>query len=288
MFGQEVYSASNTLRRFDSAYTEHANGDREYYNFDHDPDQVRNNYDNLSDASRMNLALQLRSLKTPARKPNIGYRVPSSNGQQFSSGVQLTGLVDDPFAVGAVRLAIQDQATRKYWNGSGWVTGFRQVQAALDDPEGTVSHWQYRFEPSVENIPSDLVLVWAWGYDIDGNWGTARFRSFRMNFDGPLSNITLPRVQARLTGTIKFQGTAFAPNVASSTRFVLRRASDGTFWNGTEFQPGWTFVSLPVDNVGRWKTQLNLAAGGYHAVSYAVDSEGVVESKPQIVYFTSL
>ncbi len=288
MFGQEVYSASNTLRRFSSAYTEHANGDREYYNLERDPNQIRNNYDYLSDASRMNLALQLRSLKTPARKPNVGYRVPSRNGQSFSSGVQLTGLVDDPFAVGAVRLSIQDRATSKYWNGSRWVNGFRQVQATLDDPEGTISHWRYAFEPSVEDVPEDLVLVWAWGYDDDGNWGAARHRSFRLNFDGPLSDIRLPRDNAQLTGPVTFQGTAFASSIASSVRFVLRRSSDRTFWNGTGFQSNWTFVSLPVDDLGAWKTQLDLPVGGYHAACYAVDSEGVVESKPQIVFFTSL
>jgi hypothetical protein len=91
-----------------------------------------------------------------------------------------------------------------------------------------------------------------------------------------------------LTGTVGFQGTAFATNTADSVRFVLRRSSDGSYWNGSEFQTNWTFVSLPVNSVGTWKTKLNLGPGGYHVVSYAVDSEGVVEAKPQVHFFSVL
>jgi arylsulfatase A-like enzyme len=285
IFGKSVCAATNAMRRYDSVYVEHPNGEREYYDLASDPHQLENIYDSMSIVGKSTLELQLRSLKTD-RNPRVGVSHPFENGVMHQGGLQINGIADAPQGVSAVRVALQDQVTGKFWDGSQWVDGFRQVGANVENQFGIITKWSLGFEPDEENLPEGLVFAWVWSYDSMGRFSNSFYRSFRIEAGLPASKIITPVVKSAMTGTVKCEGTAFSTGQAKLVRFVLRRASDGQFWNGNDFQAPWTFVELPIAQDGGWQQSVDLAPGDYFAVSYTVDKADGYQRKPTIHFFT--
>ena len=285
IFGKSILAATNAMRRYDSMYIEHPNGEREYYDLANDPLQLENTFDALSIVGKSALELQLRSLKTDGA-PKVGVSYPAKNAVMHQSGLQIRGIADAPKGVSAVRVALQDQVTGKFWDGEQWVDGFRQVGANVENQFGMIAKWSVGFEPTEENIPEGLVLAWAWSYDSMGRFSNSFYRSFRIEAGGPESTVISPMVKSVLTGSVKCEGTAFSSGQIKLVRFVLRRASDGHYWNGNEFQAEWKFIELPVAQDGSWSQTVNVEPGNYFAVSYAVDHADGYERTPAINFFT--
>ena len=284
IFGNPVLCAANTMRRFDSSYTEHATGDFEYYDLSDDPLQLNNSYSSLSIVGQASLALQLRSLKTDGN-PQVGVSLPETNGEIFPGGVELGGIIDAPFGVAAVRLAVFDQASGKFWDGRRWQADFRQVAADVGRTTSMVSTWSYEFRPSNGQLPGGTVMTWAWGYDLMGRYTPPATRSFALETSPPTSTIVSPRHFARVRTVFDIHGTAFSSNQADLVRCVVRRKHDGQYFNGTSFQADWTFMPVPVAADGTWSTAVELEPGEYFVATYAIDQSGVRETKPQLNLF---
>lgn len=285
IFGKTVCAATNAMRRHDSVYIEHPNGDREYYDLANDPFQLNNTYDSLSIVGKTALEIQLRLLKSDGG-PKVGVSYPDKNAVLHQGGLRISGVADAPKGISAVRVALQDQQTGKFWNGSQWTDGFQQVGANVENQFGMISKWSIGFEPADENLPEGLVLAWVWSYDSVGRFSNSFYRSFRIEAGTPKSKIITPIVRSVMTGTVKCEGTAFSTGQIKLVRFIVRRASDGKYWDGESFQTAWKFLELPVAQDGTWHKSVNLAAGDYFAVSYAVDHADQYEKKPAVHFFT--
>lgn len=284
IIGQTICSAGNAMRRYDSVLIEHPTGDREYYDLSQDPFQLENTYDSFSVVGKSALEFQLRSLKTD-RRPSVGISCPFHNETEYVGGFQLHGIADAPSGITAVRVALQDSETGKFWTGTQWLDGFRQVNAKLENRLGMIGKWSLGFQPSAENLPQGSVLVWAWSYDSVGRYSTSFFRSFRIEAGLPESKIIAPLVKSTMTSPVKFTGTAFSTDQIEHVRFTIRRASDGAYWNGADFQTDWAFVELPVEQDGSWAESVDLDPGEYFAISYAADGAGEFEETPEVNYF---
>ena len=284
IFGNPVLCAANTMRRFDSVYTEHATGDFEYYDLSEDPLQLTNSYSSLSMVERTVLGLGLRSLKTDG-DPQIGISSPEIDGQNFDGKVNLNGIVDAPFGTASVRLALLDQASGKFWNGSSWQVGFRQVSADVGRKTSMVSTWDYAFLPAEDQLPSGTVRTWVWGYDLAGRYTSPTSRSFTLETSPPTSEIVNPRQFATMRTRFQVRGNAFSSNQADHVRCIIRRKADGQYYTGTGFQAAWTFLPSPVALDGTWSTAVELAPGEYFVASYAIDQSGVREAEPQVHFF---
>ena len=284
--GKQILCAGNTMRRYDTVYTEHPNGDFEYYDLNEDPQQLENAYPTLSVVGRTTLAMQLRSLKTDGG-PQIGISFPEANEEIFDGGARLNGIVDTPMGVISVRIALLDRATGKFWDGSQWLDGFRQVDAQVARTAGLVTTWSYNFQPSEDQLPGGLVSTWAWGYDLVGRFSEPAIRSFGLRSSPPTSEIISPGRFDRVSSNVTIRGTAISSRQADLVRVVVRRQSDGMYWNGTDFQSDWTFEPVPVAADGSWSTSIEfLAPGGYFAATYAIDRSGARELTPQVNFFT--
>lgn len=119
-----------------------------------------------------------------------------------------------------------------------------------------------------------------------GRFSNSFYRSFRIEAGTPKSTIITPRVKTVMTGTIKCEGTAFSTGQAKLVRFIIRRASDGQYWDGNDFQAAWTFIELPIAQDGSWEKSVSVEPGDYFAVSYAVDEKDQYERAPVVHFFT--
>jgi arylsulfatase A-like enzyme len=285
IFGQTVSSAANAMRRYDTVYVEHPNGEREFYDLAKDPLQLENTYDSLSIVGKAFLSTQLRSLKSDS-PPKVGVDFPHKSGEVHKGGLRINGIADAPRGVIAVRLALQDRANGKFWNGTEWVDDFQQVSAKIENQFGMIANWSYGFEPSQEQLPKDLVLAWVWSYDAVGRYSNSYHRSFRIEASGPESTIETPLANSKMTGVVTCHGTAFSTGQMRLVRFIIRRSDDGQYWNGTTFQKKWTFSELPVAQDGSWSQSVDLKPDDYFAISYAVDFADGYERTPAIHFFS--
>ena len=282
IFGHSVLCAANTMRRYDTVYTEHANGDQEYYDLNSDPLQLDNSYSSLSSVGKAALALQLRSLKTDD-DPIVGISSPTENSEPFVGEVNLNGIIDAPAGALEVRVSLLDSATRRFWNGNAWVSDFQQVSATVNRTS-MLSEWNYNFNPA-GNMPGGTVQVWVWGYDLAGRFTTPATTSFQLQTSPPVSEILNPAHFATVSNELNVYGNASSSNGAELVRLVIRRRSDGLYFNGIDFQSNWTFMPIPVTEDGTWDASIELDAGAYFAVTYAIDRSGAREQVPQVNLF---
>ena len=282
IFGHSVLCAANTMRRYDTVYTEHANGDQEYYDLNSDPLQLDNSYSSLSSVGKAALALQLRSLKTDD-DPIVGISSPTENSEPFVGEVNLNGIIDAPAGAIEVRVSLLDSATRRFWNGNAWVSDFQQVSATVNRTS-MLSEWNYNFNPA-GNMPGGTVQVWVWGYDLAGRFTTPATTSFQLQTSPPVSEILNPAHFATVSNELNVYGNASSSNGAELVRLVIRRRSDGLYFNGIDFQSNWTFMPIPVTEDGTWDASIELDSGAYFAVTYAIDRSGAREQVPQVNLF---
>lgn len=76
--------------------------------------------------------------------PDGTLTVPAVN-QVFPLGpVAMSGTATDNAGVGGVKVAIRNNATMQWWNGTGW-GAFQYVNTTVDTPGGTSTGWSYTF-----------------------------------------------------------------------------------------------------------------------------------------------
>ena len=163
--GQPVESASTALRMPGSVYTEWANGEKDFFDLEHDPHQLHNIYENLHDSTKDFFAFRLRRLKNPTHKSEARFSVPFEFQEQLEEGQSLRGLAEDSQGVEQVRLSIYDMERDQFWNGIEWQTDFVQVNANLENPGGQLTFWNFDFMPVGENAAAGDILAWVWSFD---------------------------------------------------------------------------------------------------------------------------
>ena len=163
--GQPVESAATALRMPGSVYTEWANGEKDFFDLEHDPHQILNIYEYLHPATKDFFEFRLRRLKNPNQKSEARFSVPFEFQEQLEEGQALRGLAEDSEGVEHVRLSIYDMERDQFWNGIEWQTDFVQVNASLENPGGQITFWNFDFMPVGENAASGDILAWVWSFD---------------------------------------------------------------------------------------------------------------------------
>ncbi len=273
--GRETFSATNSLRLPNAVYTEYANGEHEYYDFADDPHQLENGFDELSEAAKIALAIEIRSLKNVDSLATARFTVPSVKDEVFEGGVRLSGLAEDSMGIEEVKLAIVDLESGRYWNGMQWSEGFVQTRAELQNRGGLLSHWSYLFEPGLDGLPSGSIGVWVWGFDKNREFGSPDRRVFKLQFGLPTASVVFPGDRDQLQSPIHFRGEAIATAGVDHVQLVVRNASRATYWDGSELVEEWNVIDITPDADGQWRFSADLPAGRYNVAVFAVDHVGV-------------
>ena len=281
--GKNLLTVGTSLRTFDGSYTEHANGEYEYYRTDVDPQELVNVYDELSPFDQLAFSFLLKSLKNSNLPAIARFAVPAVDHLEFNGGVRLHGLAEDAIGIDAVRLAIQDRETGLYWDGERWNRSFAQVSAQLATRETGLTEWSYLFQPPAQQLPIGNVGVWAWGYDAAGRFGSPQKRVLRLRQSGPVTDIRFPIKNDILNGEIVTRGQAFATQGIDRVLVFVRDIDSGLFWNGDGFSETTTSLVAELDS-GEWRLALNLPTGRYRLSSRAIGTDRVGSSIARVEF----
>lgn len=274
--GRTKPAASNTLRLPNAMYTEWADGDRDFFDLTSDPQQLTNRFDDLSFTDKIILESLLRSLKNPARKPKARFSLPFVSGEEIAHGGELFGLAEDPVGVRRVRLLIQHDQTKGYWNGALWQAEPVLVDANLDAPDHQLTFWRYPLSSSMSVDEQGTYSVWTWAYDQELNYDNPSYSSFRFDNEGPTLELHQPDPGATITGVTLISGLASDNVEVATVKLLIRNLATNEYWNGEEFQSRRVFLAVEPNWRGAWKYRSRLPSGNYGLRVSAEDTSGNV------------
>ena len=151
VFDSVCQCAYAALRTTDELYVHWANGQREYYDLQLDPNQMDNQWKDLEKPQRRSFERRLRAARVATSNSMAGRPTesvvtlsnPSRWEQMAGNDFMITGMTEDDRAVDTVRLTIQHPETKKYYNGDAWQVKETQVDADLANRGGIMSVWSY-------------------------------------------------------------------------------------------------------------------------------------------------
>jgi hypothetical protein len=282
-FGFQAFGASTTLRKTDSVYTEWANGDRDFFDLETDPEQLVNTYDELDSLTQDTLSLSLRLLKNPDQPPKARFSSPYLQGQTISVGSHLRGLAEDSLGVAGVSLAVYDIDAKRYWSGMGWQDSFVLLDTELENPNGQITFWNYTKMPTGADLVPGTVAVWAWA----SNESVCQLPATpaRFTFDQTPPEVTFDVPEPSFTGPALLEGTTVDNVAVEAVRVFIRQRSTGLYWNGEAFQEAEAYSATQSDKASHWELMISLPIGQYLATAQAIDQSGYLSEPSSVQEF---
>jgi Bacterial pre-peptidase C-terminal domain len=153
----------------------------------------------------------------------------------------------------------------QYWNGSAWQASYASPLATLVTPFPASSFWSYVFDPPQTG---GTYYTSAVAVDAAGNFASTPWVPFTIPDSTPPA-ATISTTQSGLTLNVTGQATDNSGLYGVS--IAVYRYSDGTFFNGTTWQAGFTTVlatlASPGAAVSNYSRSFNLPGAGYYLVS---------------------
>lgn len=217
-----------------------------------------------------------------------------SNGQTVSaSPVLLSGSATDDVGVAGVRIAIRDNGTMLWWNGSGWQSGYTTLLAGLDDAGATSTEWTYSFAGAIPGTYGFQVAAVDAAGNVDPTKPWSTFTYAQPDGADPNGTVTAPTPNQSFplaNGTITFGGEASDDVGVTSVRVAIRDTVNLQWWNGTGWQSGFASVEASLAAPGAasttWSLEWNPPATGNFAIQVAAwDAAGKVDpTKPWVPF----
>jgi len=115
----------------------------------------------------------------PDADPTVSITTPSA-GTTVASPVTMAGSASDDLGVSQVLVSIQDQATGRYWNGTGFQLAVTNVAATLASPGSASTGWSYTFDLGASPPSSAPYVLSVKSVDSSGQVSTPSTRNFRV------------------------------------------------------------------------------------------------------------
>ncbi len=286
---QTIYATYSAIRTNSEYYVEWSDGSREYYDLALDPLQIQNSFSTLDDFSKDSLAAELRTSKPPI-VPLTRKSEPRNRHQ--GNCVTMRGVAEDDDGISSVKLVIKDTETNLFWDGTQWSESYSRVDATLENLDGTITEWTYKFE----SAPSETHRrFWfsARAYSSTGGFSTVFSDWFLSDNVLPTAEFTFPLRDAVVpSGTLELRGVASDDiGIRRINLTVFDKATGNTWDPETESwvdrrvliqanlespeqpQTNWTFSFDP-----QGVTSIRVSARAY-------DSRENISASPDVVYF---
>ncbi len=183
--------------------------------------------------------------------PDATASVPAVNGQVLTDAQPtLEGTATDNVGIGQVLVAIRNNATNQWWNGTGW-GGWATHQATLTSPGASSTGWSYVF-----NGPGDgQYALWVRADDTSGNQDPTKvWRPFSIltgggtDVEDPNATVTTPTSnQSFPSTTVNMSGTATDDVGVAKVDIAIRNTATSQWWTGTGWG-SWTVLETTLDN----------------------------------------
>jgi arylsulfatase A-like enzyme len=283
---QTIHLGSNSVRFYESSYTEWADGTSEYFNLRFDPLQLSNLFQNLTQEQKSYFSNYLRVLKKAPHIPKVSFSDPFNFNELVRNDHAILGMAEDASGVDSVKLTIRRISDFQYWSGRSWQVDPIRVDAELTNPGQQLTSWRYKNTPAV-NSSDELVGVWARVYDDEGNYNpVVPGQLMRFDMDEPDTTILAPALGSNVSDRPTVSGTSYDSRSVLMMKLVVKNLDNAQYWNGSAWQTDWTSVLIPVSN-GKWYYQLpSLPQGGLIYIgARGVDDSGNLEFVPEKTYF---
>ncbi|MDI6791475.1 MAG: Ig-like domain-containing protein, partial [bacterium] len=160
----------------------------------------------------------------PASKVTSSY-----DGAVLGNLSQISGTASDNLGVSKVEVSIQRSGTGRYFTGTGWSPTQTWLQAA-----GTNS-WIY--DLSVKIVEDDHYLITSRATDIAGNVESPTVTiTVIIDTISSVSTITSPTDGQEINYLGQISGIAADDGGVAQVGVSIRRISNGTYWNGSNWQ----------------------------------------------------
>lgn len=277
--GNSAPAASNSLRLSTAMYTEWANGDKDFFDFASDPNQLTNRYDELDLIDQVVLEAWMKSMKNPVKLAKARFTAPFVAREDLAHGGELFGLAEDPVGVKQVKLQIYHHQSRRYWNGVTWQTDPVLINAELDGPDQQLTFWRFSLAREMSMDLKGIISVSAWALDREGQFAKPSRASFQFDNEFPTVVLNSPRPGAVVNGESVIRGTASDNVEVAKVNVLIRDLTSNQYWNGQELQSRRTFLSVDPDWRGNWQYVANLPVGSYGTRVVAEDTSGNVSQE---------
>ncbi|MEM7453847.1 MAG: sulfatase, partial [Planctomycetota bacterium] len=286
--GQRIDFVYTGLRMHDSIFINWFNGEYEYYDLSVDPYQIDNAIHLLPPGTIYEYLQQMKAMRNRPADPCVTINKPESM-LLLSRHLDLSGFSDDDEGIKRILVTVESGTTGRFWNGNHWQDQPVELIVSPGVFDAIITGWQKTVSVYVEteNEVDDL-LISARSEDVDDNYGLV-FGPAHFEVDGgdPLCRFA-PKYQNGHefpANRVSLQGLQ-SDNV--STDEVELHVVDlltQQFYNGTGFQQEpFALEAGLIPEKGRWRLDLDLPPGAYHAVVRAFDISGNY-SFPENLFF---
>jgi len=238
---QKVEGVYASVRMHDQRFTRWADGFSEYYELGQDPFELYNRQSQLSNGDKNLFELLLGQFRASDQPYGGSIAVPGINGERVFRRMNFTGYAESSDGVNDVRLVVSrrlDGQELEYFDGTNWVSGFRQLSTQLEAIGKSLTRWEYDFFPNDQG--EYRVNVTARVYSAKGGYQTNVFhRWLYLENEAPMTSITLPAT-ANAVVNRKFDlalgGWAKGLVGIREVRVVIRDRDTNQYFDGV----GWT------------------------------------------------
>ncbi|HEX8552700.1 MAG TPA: Ig-like domain-containing protein [Abditibacteriaceae bacterium] len=186
----------------------------------------------------------------------------------------------------------------KFWNGTNWVTegAFLTLAPSVSGSSTLLSRTTNLPQAGTDSaihLTEGRYTTTTYIYDAANNRGSV-LSTFDVDRTAPIPTITAPAAGAYISSLLPVRGTAVdnagGAGVASVS-MLLRRSSDGAFWNGTSWLTTQTLLPTTL-STSNWTSAVsmpagtNLEEGRYIIYAYAYDRSGNRNASAAIREFT--
>ena len=127
------------------------------------------------------------TLQLDAQDPVLVVDVPTNGAVVEASSLVFEGSATDDVGVTRVALAVYDRDLSQYWDGSGWQSGYRTVDAVLDAAGAVSTDWSYGFVPP--SVSSQPYWFQVRAYDAAGKMSNTITGGFTLVAAAPLTAV---------------------------------------------------------------------------------------------------
>ena len=293
--GKTIATTFCQLRKYDSIYTEWADGSREYYDLKNDPLELTNAISKLTPANVELLAAELKSLRHPMERPLVTLDTISlTNSIPGMKKYRVTGVAEDSQGIESVHFIAFRQSTNEFWNGNEWQTGHCQVPTKLKNRGGIQTEWSIdvsnasvTFTAGSDTVGSDTVgentspekatsdvMILPVATSKNGNRSRWQVPT-QLSVDHRPPTTRIYRLRHSKNETPRIVGLARDDHKIAHVSVQLQCRESGLYFNGTHWCRSCQCIRRPVDKEYRWTLPVpKLMPGRYIVRARAVDVSG--------------
>ena len=175
--GRNFLGAYSGLRYHNEIYVEWINGDKEYYDFSKDPHELSNAFEDLSPPKKRLFKRDLLSSRHISMNPIVTIIPAPVELDDRANWVQ--GRAEDDHSIREIMLQLQNQKTKKYWDGSHWSESPTDLKANVSANDQQLITWHY----PVDQLKTPRLDTTAWAVDNFGNESRKVQQSIEFNLD---------------------------------------------------------------------------------------------------------